>query len=94
MRHIARIGVGFLLLSMAACRKCDVCYNIGGPCGAYSLAGRGDHAFETVEPTESTQVPTEKLDTPKNSTQPRNPPLPLEPSAPRAVPSKPPLSRR
>ena len=32
--------LGGMIAGFAGCRQCDVCHNIGGPCGMYSLAGR------------------------------------------------------
>lgn len=73
------LGVAALLgFGMAGCHKCDLCCNVGGPCGAYSAAGRGGPVFSESAPVESQQAPT----VPQNTTG-----APSKPTGWRAAPS-------
>lgn len=42
MRSLRLTVIGLSVwLGATGCRHCNTCHNIGGPCGLYSLAGRG-----------------------------------------------------
>ena len=49
------VGLGVGLLSTGCCRQCDLCDDVGGPCGYYSLAGRYHPSLE--ESTDEKKAP-------------------------------------
>lgn len=89
MRRISAVlGLGLVLWSSAGCRECDVCYNIGGPCGYYSLAGR-DFPLESSTENAPNEAPasSDRMGTPRNSTQQPSKLLPADPASPKPTPS-------
>lgn len=53
MRSLRLTVIGLSVwLGGTGCRQCNTCHNIGGPCGLYSLAGRGHAAVheEVIAP--------------------------------------------
>lgn len=80
-----RITAGILAClasTNVGCRKCDVCQNIGGPCGYYSLAGREypmEAEVEKQPEADSSLTPVENM--PPQTTPTPLTPKPLPPAA-------------
>lgn len=77
MHRIIVKSLAVLGLGLAGCHKCDLCCNVGGPCGSYSQAGRGAGGPNAPVVSETAPAASDQPVVPKNTTGPKSTPKPL-----------------